>query len=153
MASNIQITEGAGKTISTDEVSGAVHIQRFKLALGAAGDDDGSVEEGNPLPVTQGSVEASYDAMVKKAYSFFSGTQQAIGILDSGSALKFNIWNDTDANMIGSLDGGSTDHFVIPARCAKTINLGELGRKESADLYMKYESAPTTGNVYFEVIK
>ena len=43
-------TPGAAPTVATDDIGG-VHFQRFKLALGADGVNDGDVSGANPLPV------------------------------------------------------------------------------------------------------
>ena len=153
MADGFNATEGSGKTIATDEIA-SKHYQRIKLIHGADGVNDGDISNANPLPVKiLSGGEASYDALTTKAYGFFTASHQAIGLIDSGSAREVTIWNDTDANMIGSWDSGTTDHFIVPARSEKTVSWAALGEAESTDLQMKYASAPTTGSVYFEVIK
>jgi hypothetical protein len=61
MADGLGYTEGAGKTVLTDEL-GAGHAQGVKLVIGADGDNDGFVSAANPLPVegtlTIGALEA-----------------------------------------------------------------------------------------------
>lgn len=117
---------------------------------------DGSVYAGvltALVPCEESVIAAMYSAMVTKAFGFFTNAFQAIGLIASGSARQVEIWNDTDANMIGSWDGGVTTHFIIPSRAVKTIPFYLTGVKQSTDVYMKYASAPTTGNVYFEAIK
>lgn len=55
MADNVQITEGAGKTIAGDDIGGVVH-QRVKITTGADGVNDGDVSSSNPLPVSAASL-------------------------------------------------------------------------------------------------
>lgn len=55
MADNIAVTEGSGKTVATDDISG-IQYQRVKVVLGADGVNDGDVSSSNALPVSAASL-------------------------------------------------------------------------------------------------
>lgn len=57
MADNIQVTQGSGTVMATDDIGG-VQFPRVKLVLGANNTNDGDVASGNPMPV-QGTVTAN----------------------------------------------------------------------------------------------
>lgn len=58
MADNTTLNAGTGgDVIASDDISG-VKFQRFKLAIGADGVNDGDVASGNPLPVSLANVLA-----------------------------------------------------------------------------------------------
>jgi hypothetical protein len=50
MADGLQVTEGTGKTVATDEIAGKDY-QRIKLIYGADGTNEGDVTNANPFPV------------------------------------------------------------------------------------------------------
>lgn len=49
-ADNITVTQGTGKTVAFDDISG-VNYQRIKLIFGADGANSGDVASANPLPI------------------------------------------------------------------------------------------------------
>lgn len=50
-ADNINVTQGSGKVMATDDIGG-VNFQRHKLIFGPDGTNEGDVSRTNPLPVT-----------------------------------------------------------------------------------------------------
>lgn len=50
LADNINITQGSGKTLAADDVSG-VNFQRFKVTLGADGQVQGDLSDTNRMPI------------------------------------------------------------------------------------------------------
>lgn len=51
MPDNVGYTPGSGAIVAADDIGGVLH-QRVKLALGAAGTNDGDLSATNPMPVT-----------------------------------------------------------------------------------------------------
>jgi hypothetical protein len=105
MADNVAVTEGSGKTIASDEITG-VNYQRIKLIHGAEGVNDGDVATANPLPVAQtGPLPAGTNAIGKLAAN--SGVD--IGDVDvTSSALPTgaatSAKQDTGNTSLGNLD-------------------------------------------------
>lgn len=71
MADNIAATVTA--SIATDDIGG-VHFQRFKLAIGADGVNDGDVSAANPLPVEIASGGGLTDAELRATPVDVAGT-------------------------------------------------------------------------------
>lgn len=147
MADNVDITQGSGTTIAADEISG-VKFQRIKLVHGANGVNDGDSEYANPFPVRQGQALTTED-MVTIAFGAVGSSFTTCGLSNVATSTVVSIWNDTDANLLFNFDNGANTEFIIPARAARSIQV----KAGASQLYMKYQSAPTVGNVYFEVRK
>lgn len=143
----ISITEGAGKNMSTDRISG-IDYQRFKLIHGESGSNDGDIARSNPYPVREGQAEDVL-ALTTLVYSSITGTYAdlSLGTIDDYTLIE--VWNDTDGLYLLSWDEGTTDHHIIPPYSARTLKI----KAGATSLYIKYSSAPTAGNLYFEVIK
>lgn len=98
MADNIQVTQGSGTVMATDDIGG-VQFPRVKLVLGANNTNDGDVASGNPMPV-QGAVTAN------------AGT---------GS---FTVAQGTAANLNATVVGTGT--FAVQAAQSGTWNVGNI---------------------------
>ncbi len=109
MADNIAVTEGSGKTVATDDISG-IQFQRVKLTLGADGVNDGDISSSNPIPATVSGVATA--------------TKQ-----DSQTALLTTIDADT-GNIATSVAGLLTDTQLratpVPVSGTVTANLGTI---------------------------
>lgn len=147
MADYVQITEGSGASIAADEIVG-VKFQRVKTVHGADGTNDGDTSYANPFPVRQGQCLTNED-LVTIAYGSVGSSFTACSLANIATSTTINIWNDTDANLYFNFDNGANPELIVPARAARLIPI----KTGSSELYMKYASAPTTGNVYFEVRK
>lgn len=147
MADNITVTPGSGKTIAADDIGGALH-QRIKMRHGEEGTSDGDVSRANGLPIAPAQTVAQPE-LLTQPYTFFTASYQDTTAEDIGVSTSVHIWNDTDANMLFNWDNGANPQFIIAARSAREVAI----LAGSSALYGKYASAPSTGNVYFEVRK
>lgn len=147
MADYVQITEGSGASIAADEIVG-VKFQRVKTVHGADGTNDGDTSYANPFPVRQGQVLTTED-LVTIAYGTLSSSFASCGLSNVATSTLIDIWNDTDANVLFNFDNGANAEFIVPARAARSVPV----KAGATQLYTKYASAPTAGNVYFEVRK
>jgi hypothetical protein len=80
---------------------------------------------------------------VGAAYAAFLANESGLTYLD------IDVLNMTDADITCSYDGGSTDHFVVPAYSSYEIPLAKIRLHHASTIYCKRRSgAPTVGNVY-----
>lgn len=136
---------GATTTATGNGVVGA-GVQRVSIA------SDNTAFSVNATPVSPTVVVAS-QVLVTKAFGFFTATFQAVGIITSGSAVSLSVWNDNDTAIYLSWDGGTTIHSIIPPKASVTYPFAQLDRIQTTDIWSRYVTAPTVGDVYFEVIK
>lgn len=84
--------------------------------------------------------------------AFGSVTASHTSFLANASTLAFqdiDILNLTDAQITCSYDGGTTDHFTVPAYSGYDPELGDLALHHSSTIFCKRTSAaPTVGAVY-----
>lgn len=154
MSDNVEITEGTGAIIAADEVTRNAISEKqqiVKIGLGADGVHDGLVSEGTPLPVRQSiGIESVYATLAVVAFGSV-GASFSLLLTPDANSKRIDIYNDTDAAIRISFDGGSTEHAFCPAKCGRTFSLGDLGLCESDTVHIKRDSgAPTVGNVYGE---
>lgn len=147
MADGVQITEGSGATIAADEISSAKY-QRIKAVHGADGVNDGDTSYANPFPVRQGQALTNED-LVTIAFGSVTGSFASCALSNVATSTTIMIWNDTDANMLFNFDNGASAELIVPARAARVVPV----KAGASQLYIKYASAPTVGNVYLEVRK
>lgn len=157
MADNVAVTAGFGKTIAADEVTRNAISEKqqiIKIGFGTDGNHDGLAAESTPLPVKQGKgTEAVYPTLAAKDYTTVIVTYSSL-IDPAGDAKALDIYNNTDASIRISYDGGATDHDFLPAYAGKVVEWANLGLKESGVAHVKYESgAPTVGKIYAKVVK
>lgn len=156
MADNVNITEGVGKTISTDSVTRTVadeQMQIVKIGLGAENDFDNLVDSGIQsetvsVPVVRAEDAATFDTLVTLAFGSV-GAGHSLLLTPSGNLRYIEIQNDTDAPVILSFDAGVTDHWRIPLKEPRIFDLNAFGRFQSAAIHIKHAGvAPTVGSVY-----
>lgn len=123
MADNIAVTPGSGATIAADDIGGALH-QRVRPSQVVTTED-----------------------LVTKAYSFFTGSFQALSLSNISTSLTVFVHNDTDANLEFNWDNGANTEHIVLAKTARLLRV----QSGSSDLYGKYSSAPTEGNCHLEV--
>lgn len=88
------------------------------------------------------------------AFGSISGTYANIGTVTLFPWKIFYISNTTDADMIISLNGGTTDHFVVPTKQSLSMDVSTNGIEQNEYLQqgtqfaVKQVTAPTSGSVY-----
>jgi len=145
MADNFLFTPGSGATGASDDIS-SVHYPRHKVIIGADGSNDGDIHRENGLPVAD-SQALTCQALVTKAYTFFTGSHQTLSLVAVDTSATVLIRNATDGVYIGSWDAGTTDHFIVGPNMWRRVRI----KAGATACHMKYSTAPTSGNVYFEV--
>lgn len=145
MAEYITVVDatGADLKISADDVGGSIWQQRQKAAYGPDGSSS-DVSKTNGLPV-QKAQPSTKSAITTVAYSTFTGSFANLSITGASGSTRCWIWNDTDAAIGISLDGGTTLHNVIPPKSNGYIDV----LSSTTAIWGKYMSAPSAGNVYF----
>lgn len=155
MADNLNVTEGTGKVVGTDEVTrNAVlqHMQIIKLGLGAENAfdtvlDSGAQSGANSLPIVM-----NEDQAVRLSNSL-TGTgltgSYATALAVSSNKLKIlDIYNGTDQDLLVSFDA-STDHLFFPAYTGRLIDYKAVGLYEASNVSVKHAgTVPTTGKIY-----
>lgn len=87
---------------------------------------------------------------VTKAFSFFTNAYQALGFVDSAKEVSYvTITNDSDGVYAVSFNN-STEQYRILANSYKIITFDGANLDATNDMYMKYVTAPTIGNVIVE---
>jgi hypothetical protein len=125
MADNISVTEGSGKVLGFDDMGSVMH-QRVRPSKCVSNED--------LITIAFGAITASFASM---------------GLSNITTATSLWVWDDTNAIMRINFDGGANTEIIIPRRCARTIPV-PYGATQA---YIKYDTAPTVGNVYCEVRK
>lgn len=172
MADNVNITQGAGTIIAADEVTRNAVVEKqqiIKVSLGADGAFDTLLDSGqqtmaNSVPVVLASNQtnvptdhgvsaAAFDTLAVIAFSSV-GAGYGTLITPSGNAREILIYNNTDADIRGSFNGGTTDHWFIPAKTGIILDWATINRFQVATISIKRDSAaPTEGNVYANVVR
>jgi len=147
MADDIAVTPGSGATIGADEIS-SVKYQRVKLIHGADGVNDGDISRANGYPVADARITAQED-LVTIAFGSVTGSFADAGLANIATNTTVWIFNECNTAMLFNWDGGANADMIVPANCARTVPI----LQGATDLYIKYASAPSSGNVYFEVRK
>jgi hypothetical protein len=153
MADNVQITEGVGTFIISDEIAPNEKIQVVKIGLGADGALDNFVDAGEQaeavsIPVIPAVDAVAFEAMQTVAFGSVGGSYAA-ALTPGSSIIEIEINNDTDAAIVVSFDAGTTDHWRIPFKEARIFTFRNNFRNQSAAIHIKHEGvAPTEGNVY-----
>lgn len=94
MAENVNITEGAGKSIGADDISG-VSYQRIKLIHGADGTNDGDVSSANPLPVSVSRINNLIDGTL----SLVTRLDRVHNVVDGTLATVARVTNLVDGSL------------------------------------------------------
>jgi hypothetical protein len=94
------------------------------------------------------------EALRSIAFGSISGTYAAIGTVTANPWKIFYVSNTTDADVIISLNGGVTDHFVVPTKQTLSMDVSTNGIEQNEYLHqgtqfaVKQVTAPTSGSVY-----
>lgn len=147
MADNFAFTPGAGATGAADDVGGVL-IPRTKIVHGADGSNDGDVSKANGLPIGPAQA-ANYEGIVYKAYSFYTGSYQSLGLVNISTCRELVVTNMSNGTYYLSFDAGSTNHVVIPPFCIRTVNV----KAGATQVHAVYAFAPTSGDTWFEVVR
>lgn len=101
------------------------------------------------------------DALRTKAYGAITGSYTTIGTAITKNWRMFRIINNTNGDMLISVDG-TTDNLFIPAfsfllydLSTNAVNVSDSDSFVMAigtQFYVKYNSAPTSGDVWIEGI-
>lgn len=149
MADNIAITEGSGKTIATDDVSG-VHIQKVKLVDGTT--DSTTIvatsigTKTNALRIAPANdiTDGTYIGDIKFGEGLAAGTN-AVGKLAANTGVDIG---DVDVTSISAGDNniGNVDIVTLPAG-----NLGQKAMAASLSIVPASDVADTTyiGDIKF----
>lgn len=105
------------------------------------------------------SQKASFDVLRSRANGAITGAYAAVGAPCEFAPRLLCITNQTNGNMIFSLDG-VTDHIFIPANSFKLYDIstnrnepgGAFVFPKYTTVYVKQSTAPTTGSVYVEFL-
>jgi len=155
MAENVNVTEGVGKVIATDEVTRNVLEQQqiIKISLGAENEFDTLVDSGpqtaaNSVPIVRSADATSFETLV--TYAFGSITGAFTEVLNPAGNLKYiEMQNDTNANLIVSFDGGTTEHWRIPLKEPRIFDVGIYGHFVTTSIRVKHDgTAATEGNLF-----
>lgn len=114
MADNISITEGTGKTIATDDVSGVQH-QLVKLEYGTDGSAT-QVSDSNPLPIDDAGGSVTVDGTVT---ANLSATDNAV--LDDIAADTEAIKTAVEGTLTVTGGGGGTEYTEDAAAAANPV--------------------------------
>lgn len=145
MADNFNFTEGSGRTGAADDIGGVLY-PRQKLIHGVDGTNDGDVSKGNGYPV--GPARSGYEALVEIAYSSITGSFASAALTNLGTSRVMAVHNETDGNVYGSFDAGTTKHLWFPARSSREVPV----KDGATQLHIKHDGvAPTVGNFRVEV--
>ncbi len=147
MADNIQVTEGAGKTIATDDIS-SVHYPRNKLVHGADGTNDGDVSRVNGLPVSTAQCATTED-LTTIAFGSVTNSFASCALTNITTSTSLYVFNDTDKHMLFNFDNGANAEFIVGAGKERLVPI----KNGATQAYIKYAAAPTSGNIYLEVRK
>lgn len=104
---------------------------------------------------------AEFDPIRSIAFGSISGSYANIGTALTDRAAAFRITNNTDGDMLFSLDGGVTDHLFVPASTfvlydvrsnARPVNQGNFVLPIGTQFAVKQVTAPTENSIYVEVM-
>ncbi len=94
------------------------------------------------------------EALRSLAFGSISGTYANVGTVTAHPWRIFFISNTTDADVIVSLNGGVTDHFVVPTKQSLSMDVSANGLAnneylpQGTQFAVKQVAAPTLGSVY-----
>ena len=106
--------------------------------------------------------KAEFNAIRSLAFGSISGTYANVGTALTDPAAAFRVANNTDGDLLVSLDGGVTDHLFVAAGNFVLYDIRANKRNKNQDDYVipaqtqfavKQVTAPTEGNIYIEVLK
>ncbi len=101
------------------------------------------------------------DTFRSLAFGSISGTYANVGTALTSPCTIFKISNNTDGDMIFSVDGGLTDHMFLAAGSFTLYDLRANMKPRNQDDYVlivgsqfsvKEVTTPTSGDVYVEII-
>jgi hypothetical protein len=104
-------------------------------------------------------LKAKFETLRSLANGSISGSYAAVGTAVSNPVKVFCITNNTDGDMIFSLNG-TNDHIFVAKNSFKLFDLtaNKQGNEYFLQIpvgtifYVKQSSAPSTGSVYVEVV-
>lgn len=108
------------------------------------------------------SSRAQFSAIRTLSFGSISGTYADVGSPLAEPSVAFRITNNTDGDLIFSLDGGDTDHLFVASgsfvlydvRSNKApVNQDNFAFKVGTQFAVKEVSSPTTGSIYVEVLE
>ena len=105
--------------------------------------------------------KAVFDEIRSLGFAGISGSYANIGSALTKMARAFIAVNDTDGDMMISLDGGTTDHLYLPAGSFQLFDVG-ANAQQADDKYVleigtqfavKQVTAPTEKSIYISVLR
>lgn len=99
-------------------------------------------------------VSIKAEALRSVAFGGISGTYANVGTVTAHPWRVFFISNTTDADVIFSINGGVTDHFIVPTKQSLSIDVSANGLEnteflpQGTQFAVKQVSAPSAGSVY-----
>lgn len=105
---------------------------------------------------------ADFDAIRTLAFGGISGSYADVGAALTIPARAFHITNNTDGDMMFSIDGGTTDHIFVAAGSFVLFDVQSNMNAHKDDRFVlpvgaqfsvKQVSAPSTGNVYVSILR
>lgn len=102
---------------------------------------------------------AKFEAIRSRAFGSISGSYATVGTATTNPARLIVIQNLTDAPMMFSFDGGTTDNLALAAGSGAVLDFTSDSVSESpmqlpanTQISVKQISAPTSGSVYVSII-
>jgi len=105
--------------------------------------------------------KAKFDAIRSLGFASISGSYANLGTALTKMCRAFILVNDTDGDIMISLDGGTLDHLYIPAGSFQLFDVGSNAQQED-DKYVlpigtqfavKQVTAPTVKSVYLSILR
>jgi hypothetical protein len=99
-------------------------------------------------------VSLKAEALRSLAFGSISGTYANVGTVTAHPWRVFFVSNTCDTDMIISLNGGTTDHFVVPSKQTLSIDVSANGLNnneflpQGTQFAVKQVAAPASGTVY-----
>lgn len=144
--SSIKVTEGSGKNIGSVSFTRNSETQEAQFTRQTVGSDTAH-------DFVFGE-EASFGTLANVDFSGISGSHTSLFNSGGDSYQIVTVYNDTNEAVILSMDGGTTDHFFLPAFTPFTLDFVANGKQFSGEIQVKESSTtPTSGKVYAGGVK
>lgn len=104
-------------------------------------------------------IVAKFDTLRTLAFGSISGSYAAVGVVLVNPANAFRLINNTNGDMLFSVDG-TNDNFFVPASsfvlydiaANKSYPSNNLQVAAQTQFYVKQSTAPTSGAIYIEIV-
>lgn len=105
--------------------------------------------------------KAVFDGIRTLGFAGISGSYANVGTATTKECRAFIIVNDTDGDLLFSLDGGTTDHLYLPGGSFQLFDVGANSQQfddkfvlpVGTQFAVKQVTAPTEKSVYISVLR